>query len=125
MMLKIISHRTLLYAAFGWLIAGGVLHFIIDVLSQYIRGTRTPSPETMLYYGMNSAYAFGQMLFGLIGLWLAWRAVSVLEEWPVVLLSLLGAIGWLAIGLVFIEYWEPKVIATIFGVLILLAAVAV
>jgi MFS family permease len=104
----LIMHRTLLYLAFGWLTAGGTLHFIIDVLSQYMRGKRVRSAETTLYYGLNSAYALGQMLFGLIGLWLAWRAFEVLDERPVVVLCLLGAIGWLAIDFLFIEYREPK-----------------
>src|ERR1700744_1675549 len=119
----LIMHKTLLYLAFGWLTAGGMLHFIIDVLSQYIRGKRIPSAETTLYYGLNSAYALGQMLFGLIGLWLPWRAFEVLDKRPVVVLSLLGAIGWLVIDSLFIEYLEPKIIATIFGMLILAAAV--
>jgi hypothetical protein len=119
----LIMHRILLYVAFGWLTAGGMLHFIIDVLSQYIRGKRIPGAETTLYYGLNSAYALGQMLFGLIGLWLAWRAFEVLDERPVVVLSLLGAVGWLVIDFLFIEYREPKVIATVFGMFILAAAV--
>jgi uncharacterized membrane protein (DUF441 family) len=116
-------HRILFYVAFGWLTAAGLLHFTIDVLSQYLRGKRAPSAETTLYYGMNSAYALGQVLFGLIGLWLAWRAVEVLDEWPVIVLSLSATVGWLAIGFVFIEYREPKVIAALFGALILAAAI--
>jgi hypothetical protein len=104
----LIMHRTRLHLAFGWLTAGGTLHFIIDVLSQYIRGKRIPSAETTLYFGLNSAYALGQMLVGPIGLWLAWRAFEVLDERPVVVLSLLGAIGWFVIDFLFIEYREPK-----------------
>jgi hypothetical protein len=116
-------HRILLYVAFGWLTAGGLLHFIIDVLSQYVRGKRVPSAETTLYYGLNTAYALGQVLFGLMGLWLTWRVAGVLDERPVVVLSLLGTIGWLLIGFVFMEYREPKVIVAIFGLLIIAAAV--
>ncbi|WP_213775830.1 hypothetical protein [Bradyrhizobium sp. dw_78] len=115
-------HKILLYAAFGWLTIAGFLHFIIDVLSQYVRGKRLPGIETSLYYGMNSAYALGQVLFGLLGLWLAWRAVDVLGERPVMALSLAGAAGWLVIGFMFIEYWEPKFIAALFAVLIIAAA---
>jgi hypothetical protein len=115
-------HKILLYTAFGWLTLGGLLHFVIDVLSQYLRGKRPPGGETSLYYGMNSAYALGQVLFGLVGLWLAWRATDLLGERPLVALSLAGAVGWLAIGFVFIEYWEPKFIAALFAVLIIAAA---
>src|SRR5258706_7584243 len=115
-------HKILLYAAFGWLTLGGFLHFVIDVLSQYVRGKRPPGVETSLHYGMNSAYALGQVLFGLIGLWLAWRATELLGERPVVALSLAGAVGWLAIGFVFIEYWEPKFTAGLFAVLLVAAA---
>lgn len=34
-------HRNLLYAAYGFLLLSGILHFSIDVVSQYLRGKRT------------------------------------------------------------------------------------
>jgi hypothetical protein len=73
---------------------------------------------------MNSAYALGQVLFGLIGLRLPWRATDLLGERPVVALSVAGAVGWFAIGFVFIEYWEPKFMAGLFAVLVAAAAIA-
>ncbi len=82
-----------------------------------------PGADTSLYYGMNTAYALGQVLFGVGGLWLTWRAAELFfGEWPVVILALAAASGWLAIGFVFIEYWEPKLVAAVFGVLIIAAA---
>ena len=54
-------HRNLLYAAYGFLLLSGILHFSIDVVSQYMRGKRTPGSEATLYYGLNTAYALGQL----------------------------------------------------------------
>lgn len=116
-------HKYILYAAYGWLTLGGLLHFLIDVVSQYARGVRSPSPETTLFYGMHTAYAVGQVLFGLLGCWLAWRAADVLGQRPVMLLSIVGAACWLAIGFIFFEYWEPKFVAAVFGILVIGAAV--
>ena len=31
-------NKALVYATYGWLTASGVLHFSIDVASQYVRG---------------------------------------------------------------------------------------
>ncbi|HEY8681798.1 MAG TPA: hypothetical protein VIM06_01385, partial [Rhodanobacter sp.] len=45
------KHPMFVRFAFGGLALGGVMHFAIDVLSQYFRGTREPGPETSLYYG--------------------------------------------------------------------------
>jgi hypothetical protein len=55
-------HKYLVYTAYGWLTLSGTLHFVIDVLSQYLRGTRAPGPETTLFFGLNTAYAMGQMV---------------------------------------------------------------
>lgn len=114
-------HKGLVYAAFGWLVFSGTLHFIIDVVSQYLRGKRAPGPETTLYYGLNTAFALGQVLFGLMGLWIAWRAMDLLSERPMMILSLAAAMGWLAITFVFMEYWEPKLNVAVFGALIVAA----
>ncbi len=114
--------KNLLYVAFGWLTLSGVLHFSIDVILSYLEGRRVSGPATTLFYGMNVAYALGQVIFGLAGVWLTWRAVELLGEWPAVILSLVAAAGWLAIGFVFIEYWQPRVAAAAFGILIIAAA---
>jgi hypothetical protein len=42
-------HTYILYAAYGWLTWSGTLHFVIDVMSQYLRGKRAASTETTLY----------------------------------------------------------------------------
>ena len=51
--------KYLVYATYGWLAFAGVSHFAIDVLSQYVSGKRLPSVETTLYYGVNTAFAWG------------------------------------------------------------------
>lgn len=111
-------HTYIVYAAYGWLTLTGVLHFAVDVVSQHLRDKREPSMETTLYYGMHSAFALGQIAFGLLGLFLAWRAMPLLSETPALILSAAAALGWLAITFLFMEYWEPKVNVSIFLVLI-------
>jgi hypothetical protein len=115
-------HKIFVFAAFGWLTLGGVLHFAVDVLSQYLRGKRLPGPETTLFFGLNTAFALGQVLFGVFGLVVARQAFDVLSEWPAILLSVAAALCWLAFTFVFLEYWEPKFAATTFAVLVIAAA---
>jgi hypothetical protein len=55
--------RYLTFAAFGWLTLPGTLHFVVDVVSQYLRGKRVPGPETTLYYGLDSAFATGRSAY--------------------------------------------------------------
>lgn len=107
----------LLYASFGWLALSGVLHFVADVLNQYLRGKRAPGLETSLYYGLHSAFSLGQLAFGLLGLYLAWQAPALLRARPVLALSLATGLGWLAISVFFMEYREPKLVAAVFCVL--------
>ena len=116
--------RYIIYAAYGWLALSGALHFVADVVSQHVRGKRSPGLETSLYYGLNSAFSLGQVAFGLLGLYLASRAVELLVATPVMLLSTLAAIGWLTITFLFMEYWEPRASAGIFCALILVAWLA-
>ena len=111
----------LAYAAFGWMALSGTMHFIIDVAAQYLRGKRPPGAEATLYYGLNSAYALGQLLFGLICLWLVRRHAGALAEWPVAALALVSAAGWMAISLAFMEYREPKANAALVLVLTIAA----
>ncbi len=116
-------HKYLAYAAFGWLTVSGALHFAIDVVSQFARGKRLPGPETTLYYGLNTTYALGQVLFGLLGLIVAHSAVELLGRWPALSLSALATVAWLAIGFAYIEYREPKIMVGIFGTLLLAFAI--
>lgn len=116
-------HKNLFYAAFGWLAFTGTMHFIVDVLSQYLRGKRVPGPETTLYYGLNTSYALSQVLFALLCLFMARRAPAMLDAWPVMALSLVASLAWLVITFVFMGYWEPKFNAAIFAVLLIAAIV--
>jgi hypothetical protein len=116
--------RILAYLAFTWLTLAGTLHFAVDVVAQYTRGKRGPGPETTLYYGLNTAYALGQVLFGLLGLLVARRAVGLLREWPARLVCGAAAIGWFAVALTFIEYPEPRFMMGAFGGLLFAAAMA-
>ncbi len=116
-------HKILVYVAFGWLTLIGTMHFVIDVASQYLRGKRVPGPETTLYYGLNTAYALGQVLFGILGLLIARQALDLLGQWPALLLCGVATAAWLAIGFVFIEYREPKFMVGVFGVLVVAMAV--
>lgn len=87
-------HVRLLYAAYGWLLLTGVLHFGIDVVSQYLRGRRLPGPETTLYYGLNSAYSLSQILFALMGLMAIRNAVADLGRWPGLTLGFGATFAW-------------------------------
>ncbi len=116
-------HKYLSYGAYGWLAFGAAMHFIIDVVSQKLRGVRAPSPETTLYYGLNSSYALGQLALGAVGLWLMLRAPELVREVPMMVVSLLAGLAWLAVTFLFMEYREPRFVSSIFLVL-MLASVA-
>ncbi len=114
-------HKYILYAAYGWLTLTGILHFIVDVVSQHLRGKHPPGIETTLYYGLHSAFALGQLALGLVGLLLAWRAPQVFGQAPLLAISFIAGLGWLAITFQFMSYWEPKLNVSIFCALILAA----
>lgn len=115
--------RTFLYAAYGYLCFAGVLHFIIDVMSQYFRGQRTPSSETTLYYGLHSAYSLSQVLFAAMALLIIRSGSDLMSQNVSFALSFLATAAWLAICFAFIEYTPPKInMAIVFA--LLLAAVA-
>jgi hypothetical protein len=116
-------HRILTLVAFGWLTIGGTLHFAIDVVSQYLRRVRPPGPETTLYFGLNTAYALGQILFGILAFLVTRQGMDVLGRWPGVTLCLAATLCWLAFGFLFLQYWEPRVMIAVFGVLVIAAAV--
>lgn len=116
--------RLLALIAYGWLTAGGILHFAVDVVAQAWRGQRLPGPETTLYYGLNTAFACGQLWFGLLGLWLAWRVPGMLAQWPPLALSVAAGACWLGIGFFFLEYREPSYVAAVFLLLAIAAMVA-
>lgn len=112
------------FVAYGWIIVTGLMHFIIDVISQYVRGIRVPSTETTFYYGMNTAFSLGQIILGVFGLVLAQKAPQLLNQWPAVILTVTAAVGWLAISFIFLPYKEPKFISAISALLVIAAAVS-
>lgn len=115
---------TLLYAAYGWLLTVGLLVFAIDVVAQRMRRKRAPGPETTLYYGLYSAYALGQVVVALLALLALRRGPPIVAEWPGLLLGLLAAAGWVAIAVRTMEYRQPRIVAAIFAVLLIVAAFA-
>jgi len=110
--------RYLIYAAFGWLTLSGAMHFGIDVVSHAIQGRHPPGRETTLYYGLHSAFALGQVVFGVLALAVIARTPHIVGV-PFLLLSAGAGIAWLAIAWFFIEYRQPTIAAGIFGLLIL------
>jgi hypothetical protein len=101
-------HRILTYVAFGSLTLAGAMHFVIDVVSHYLRAKQAPGPETTLYYALNTAYALGQVAFGVLALVVATRSSTILEHWSAIAVSLAAGVAWLILGFVFLEYWEPR-----------------
>lgn len=110
-------YKILAYSTFSWLVLSGVLHFTIDVVSQYVRGIRAPGFETTLYYGLHTSYAASLVLVGLFGLLITTHSLSLLRIWPIVALMAAAYLIWFAIGFVFIEYREPKIMLGIGAVL--------
>jgi predicted outer membrane lipoprotein len=118
-------HRTLLYGAYSWLLLSGLLHFGIDVVSQYIRGKRAPGPATTLYYGLNSSYAVGQILFAMLALFAIRQGVAAMGQWSGITLGLLAACSWFVLSIMFLEYTQPRKTVALFAVLLLGAALTV
>jgi hypothetical protein len=114
--------RYLPYVPYGWLLITGTLHFLIDVLSQYLRGKRVPGAETTLYYGLNSAYALGQILFALSALLVIRSGSDIMRQWPGLLLACGAVLAWFAICHFFLEYREPKIMLSIFSILLVATA---
>lgn len=116
-------HRTLLYATYGTLLVSGILHYIADVLSQYLRGTRAPGPETTLYYGLNTAYSIGQVVFALCALMIIRSGSTLMDSTGGIAISFAAIIGWLVFTFFFIEYTPPKVFIGVVLVLLIAATV--
>lgn len=115
--------KYIFYVLYGWLSFAGSAHFLVDVVSYRLRGLRTPSAETTLYYGLHSSFALGQVVLGALGIWLAWRSPRLLSEPAVLFISGVAALSWLAITVFFMHYWPPRINAVIFAALVIVAAV--
>ena len=111
-------HGMLLYGAYGWLLLTGILHFAVDVASQYVRGKRRPSPETTLYYGLNSTYALSQILFATLALFAIRHGLAAMGQEYGLALGLFASCAWFSLCLQFMEYSQPRAAAAIFGVLL-------
>ena len=111
-----------LYAAYGWLLLGGVLHFTVDVAAQYLRGKRTPSTQTTLFYGLNTAYALGQILVGLLAILVLRSGSLALQRWPGLTFGFTAAACWLAVCIFFLEYTQPRGVVIVFAALLCAAA---
>lgn len=116
--------KYLTYGAYGLLAVGGTLHFIADVVSQKLRGVRAPSPETTLYYGLNTCFSIGQVALGAVGLWLMMNAPELVKSTPMTVITLLAGLSWLAVTFLFIEYREPKAAMAVFVALFIASVVS-
>ena len=108
-------HGLLLYGAYGWLLISGILHFSFDVVSQYLRGKRTPGRATTLYYGLNSTYAASQVLFAALALFAVRHGLTAMGQSCGLALGLLAACAWFILCLRFIEYPQPRVAVAVFA----------
>ena len=115
-------HGLLLYGAYGWLFLSALLHFGIDVVSQYIRGKRPPGPATTLYFGLNSTYAVSQVLFAALALLVIHQGMTSMGRWPGITLGLVAACAWFVLSWLFLEYSQPRMAVLLFAGLLLGAA---
>ena len=106
------------YAAYGWLILSGFLHFVVDVLLQYFRAKRAAGPAITLYYGLNSTYALSQVLFAALALFAVRQGMPSMGKGEGLALGFLAACAWFVLCLLFIEYPQPRIAVVIFGVLL-------
>ena len=115
-------HKTLLYAAYGYLLVTGVLHYLIDVVAQYARKHRAPSATTTMYWGLHSAYSLGQVVFALTALLLVHGGSPLFSQRSGQALSIIAVVGWLLICFAFVEYIPPRINMAIVLVLLIAAA---
>ena len=97
---------TILYIAFRWLLLSGILQFAIDVVWEHSRKKHVPGTETSLVYGLNMAYALGQIIVALMGIRALRAEWEFISQGSVIVLGLLAAIGWLVISRRFIKHRE-------------------
>jgi hypothetical protein len=85
-------------------------------------GSGPPGAQTILHYGLNSAYALSQVLFAALALLATSRGLIILGRWPGLILGLLAALCWLAICVLFLEYRQPRMTVALFATLLAEAA---
>jgi hypothetical protein len=111
-------HGLLLYGAYSWLLLSGILHFGVDVVSQYLRGKRAPGPATTLYYGLNSTYALSQVLFAVLALFAIRQGMTAMGHGYGLALGLLAACAWFVLCVLFVEYPQPRITVAVFAALL-------
>ena len=94
------------------------------MVSQYIRGNRTPSPETTLYFGLNSSYAVSQTLFAVLALFAIRQRVTAMAKPQVLCWGFVAACAWFARSLMFLEYPQPRITVAVFAILLVGVAFA-
>ena len=115
-------HKKLLYAAYGYLLVTAVLHYLIDVVAQYLRKHRPPSAATTMYWGLHSAYSLGQVVFALTALLLVYRGSALVSQRSGQVISIAAVVGWLLICFGFVEYIPPRINMVIVLALLIAAA---
>jgi uncharacterized membrane protein HdeD (DUF308 family) len=106
----ILTHRGLVYAAYGWLLFSGVSHILIDVAAPVWRGKAAPEH----FYAMHSAYAMSKMLVGALALVAAFSGSEVFRQWPGILFGIVAGVAWLVFAFAAISYVPPKFSAALF-----------
>lgn len=115
-------HKFLLYAGYGYLAVSGVLHFLVDVVAHHFHHQRAAGPETAMYNGLHSAYALGQVVFGLIAILIIRSGSDLMSRQIGQAIGFFAVAGWLAISLKFIEYTPPKFNISVVLALLIAAA---
>lgn len=108
----------LAHGAYGLLLFIGVGHFVADVVAQKLRGVRPPGLETTRFYGLNTSYALGQVVLGVVGLWLLRRAPALARANVFLAVSAFAGVSWLLVSFFFMEYREPRYAAGLFLVVL-------
>jgi hypothetical protein len=118
-------HKKFLYAAYGFLLLTGVMHFLIDVVRHHFAGLQEPGLAATYYYGLHSAYSLGQVLFALAAIMVIRSGSDLMSRAPGRMLSFSAIAGWFAICLLFMDYTPPWVnLVIVFALLTAAAATA-
>jgi ribose/xylose/arabinose/galactoside ABC-type transport system permease subunit len=85
-------------------------------------GSGHRAPQRTSNYGLNSAYALSQILFAVMALLALSQGLIILGRWPGLSLGFLAATSCMAICVLFLEYWQPRMTMALFVVLLAAAA---
>ncbi|MDG2522579.1 hypothetical protein P7B02_13600 [Caulobacter segnis] len=116
--------RNLLFVAYGYLFWAGALHFLIEVVLSHLGGRLTPGPQTSLYYGLHSAYALGQVAFGLAAVLIVRAGSDVMARRGGLAIGIAAASAWLVFAFLFIDYVQPRIHMAVVLILLIGAALS-